>query len=174
MNQNYKEILSEITTFIFDIDGVLTDGRIHVLPDGRAVRNMSTHDSFAIQLAIKKGLRVAVISGGSGLGVSEILRHLGVVDLYLNSSVKIEAYEDFKACYQLSDREICYMGDDLPDYEVMCRVRLAVCPYNAAPEIRALSGYVSPRTGGNGCVRDILEQTLRVRGWWNDAQARSW
>lgn len=174
MKKNYKEILSEISTFIFDIDGVLTDGRIHILPDGRAVRNMTTHDSFAIQLAIKKGLRIAVISGGSGLGVSEILRHLGVVDLYLNASVKIHAYQDLKACYQLNDDEVCYMGDDLPDYEVMSRVRLAVCPYNAAPEIRAISNYISPKTGGNGCVRDILEQTLRVRGWWNDIQARSW
>ncbi|MFN3951376.1 MAG: KdsC family phosphatase [Thermaurantimonas sp.] len=174
MEKNYKEILSEISTFVFDIDGVLTDGRIQILPDGRAVRNMTTHDSFAIQLAIKRGLRVAVISGGSGLGVSEILRHLGVVDLYLNTPIKIHAYEDLKACYQLNDYEICYMGDDLPDYEVMSRVRLAVCPHNAAPEIRAISDYVSPKTGGNGCVRDILEQTLRVRGWWNDTQSRAW
>lgn len=174
MPLNYKQILPEITTFVFDIDGVLTDGRIHVLPDGRALRNMTTHDSFAIQLAIKKGLRVAVISGGSGLGISEILRHLGVVDLYLNASYKLEAYEDLKACYGLNDSEICYMGDDLPDYEVMSRVRLAVCPHDAAPEIRAISHYISPKTGGNGCVRDILEQTLRVRGWWNDKHSHSW
>ncbi len=174
MEKNYKEILAEISTFILDIDGVLTDGRIQILPDGRTVRNMTTHDSFAIQLAIKRGLRIAVISGGSGLGVSELLRHLGVVDLYLNTPVKIDAYEDLKACYQLHDDKICYVGDDLPDYEVMSRVRLAVCPHNAAPEIRAISDYVSPKTGGNGCVRDILEQTLRVRGWWNDTQSRVW
>lgn len=174
MQLNYKQILPEITTFIFDIDGVLTDGRIHVLPDGRAVRNMTTHDSFVIQLAIKKGLKVAFISGGSGLGVSEILRNLGVVDLYLNASEKMEAYYDLKACYGLSDAEICYMGDDLPDYNIMTKVRLAACPSNAAPEIRAVSHYVSPKNGGNGCVRDILEQALRVRQWWNDSQCHTW
>ncbi len=174
MELSYKQILPQITTFVFDIDGVITDGRIHIGGDGRPVRNMYSQDCFAIQLALKKGLRVAVISGGSGSGVADILKGLGLTDLYLNAGYKLDAYHDLKSIYNLNNDEIAYMGDDVPDLEVMQQVVLPTCPKNASFDVRKIAKYVSPHHGGHGAVRDVIEQTLKVKSLWNPSEDHTW
>lgn len=165
---SYKQKLKHITTFIFDVDGVLTDGKLILTPDGEMVRTMHTKDGYAMQLAIKKGFRIAIITGGRDKMVEQRLRYLGVTDVYLGARNKIEAYEDLLYSYNLKAEEIIYMGDDVPDLEVMGLVGLACCPNDAVPDVRSISEYISPVNGGEGCVRDIIEQTMKVQGKWYD------
>lgn len=168
MKPNYKKLLNHITTFVFDVDGVLTDGKIIVFPGQEPVRTFNIKDGFAIQKAVKKGYRIAVITGGRSQAVKERLNGLGVTDIYLNASNKIEQLEELIYLYNLKREEILYMGDDLPDLTVMKACGVAVSPADGAPEIKAIADYVSTITGGNGCVREIIEQTLRVQGKWNE------
>ncbi|MDD3459298.1 MAG: HAD hydrolase family protein [Weeksellaceae bacterium] len=165
---SYKQKLRHITTLIFDVDGVLTDGNLILTADGEMLRTMNTKDGYAIQLAIKKGLRIAVITGGRDKMVEKRLRYLGVTDIYLNSRDKNEAYEDLLHSYNLKTEEILFMGDDIPDLEVMQKVGLACCPNDAVGDIRMICEYISHADGGRGCVRDIIEQTLKVQGKWFD------
>lgn len=166
---NYKQKLKNITTFIFDVDGVLTDGKIILTPDGEMVRSMHTKDGYAMQLAIKKGFRIVVITGGKDKMVEQRLRYLGLTDIYLGVRNKIEAYEDLIYSYNLKPEEILYMGDDIPDLEVMKLVGLACCPNDAVPDVRSICEYISLINGGEGCVRDIIEQVLRVNKKWYDS-----
>jgi 3-deoxy-D-manno-octulosonate 8-phosphate phosphatase (KDO 8-P phosphatase) len=168
MELNFKQHLNNITTFIFDVDGVLTDGTLTLMPDGEQVRKMNIKDGFAIDLAIKKGYRIAVISGGKSEAVRKRLELLGVKDIYLGVHRKLDIYEDYLASNNLNISEILYMGDDIPDYETMAKVRIATCPNDAAPEIKRICIYVSGKKGGEGCVRDVIEQVLRVQGKWDD------
>lgn len=171
---NYKSILNQIKAVILDVDGVLTDGSLILLPDGNMTRTMNTRDGYAMQLAVKKGIPIAVITGGRDESVRERLRYLGITDVYLNSHNKLEDYDDFLHKYQLSPEEIIYMGDDIPDLEVMQLVGLPCCPKNAAPEVRNIALYISQIDGGKGCVRDILEQLLKVQGkWMHDEHTQS-
>lgn len=172
--KNYKEHLKEISTFIFDVDGVLTDGKVIVTTEGEQYRNMNIKDGYALQLAVKKGFNVAIISGGKNEGVRVRLKGLGLTDIYLGQRHKMDAFEDLKAIYGLSENEILYMGDDIPDYEVMSQCGLATCPQDAAPEIKAICDYVSPKGGGQGCVRDILEQVMKVQGKWMNGDGFEW
>ncbi|NND08296.1 MAG: HAD-IIIA family hydrolase [Saprospiraceae bacterium] len=163
---NYLEKFRNVEHFIFDIDGVMTDGQILVHPDGLWLRIMNVRDGFAIRTATAKGYRVAVISGGTTPGAHERLANLGVHDVYLGQKDKMEAYLHYINKYQLSEDSLLYMGDDLPDYSVMKRAGLAACPSNSVDEIRDLSHYVSPYAGGHGCVRDVIEKVLKLRNDW--------
>jgi 3-deoxy-D-manno-octulosonate 8-phosphate phosphatase (KDO 8-P phosphatase) len=166
---NYKTALTKITTLMFDIDGVFTDGKVLVMDNGEMVRNMYGKDGYALHVAIRKGYRIVVISGGNNIAVRFALKRAGVTDIFINTHDKLECYNEYLEKNNLKDEEVMYMGDDLPDHAVMSKVGLAVCPQDAVPEIKAICTYVSPRKGGEGCVRDIIEQTLKVQGNWEIA-----
>ena len=171
---NYKETFKNITTVVLDVDGVLTNGDIILMPGMQPVRKMNAKDGYAMQLAVRNGIRMAIITGGRSPEVKERLQGLGITDIYLGASSKMESYEDLKMCYDLKDDEILYMGDDLPDYDIMKLVALAAAPQDAAPEIKAVADYVSPVNGGKGCVRDVLEQLLKIQGKWARSKDRTW
>ena len=164
--QNFKEKLNKISTLIFDIDGVFTDNHVLVMESGEVVRNVHSKDGYALQLAIKKGYKIAIISGGNNLAVKNLLVRTGVQHIYINQHDKLQCYKDFINENNLSDEEILYVGDDLPDYEVMARAGIAACPNDSAPEIKNICIYISPKEGGKGCVRDIIEQVMRAQGTW--------
>ncbi|MCC5916295.1 MAG: HAD hydrolase family protein [Cryomorphaceae bacterium] len=174
MKRNYKQILPEISSLLLDVDGVLTDGHVYFTEDGKARRKLFTKDSFAIQLAIKNGLRIGIITGGSASGLVEAFKALGMVDIYVNASDKLDAFQDFVSIYELNPKTIAYMGDDLPDYSVMQRVGLAACPADASPYIRERVNYISPQNGGAGAVRDFIEQWLRVKGFLDKPGDWTW
>jgi 3-deoxy-D-manno-octulosonate 8-phosphate phosphatase (KDO 8-P phosphatase) len=174
MSKSYKERLHEITTLIFDVDGVFTDGMVLVMPDGQFVRKMNSKDSYAIQFAVKKGLRIAIITGGNSLAVRDGLHSLGVKHIFLQSRNKEEVFDTFVEKQGITAEEVLYMGDDIPDYRVMEKAGLAACPADASEEIKSISDYVSVKKGGHGCVRDIIEQTLKVQGKWFDEDALEW
>ncbi len=171
---NYKEVFKDITTVVLDVDGVLTNGDIILMPGMQPVRKMNAKDGYAMQLAVRNGIRMAIITGGRSPEVKERLNGLGITDVYLGASSKMESYEDLKMCYDLKDEEILYMGDDLPDYDIMKIVGLAAAPQDAAPEIKSVADYVSPIDGGRGCVRDVLEQLLKIHGKWARHEDRTW
>ena len=166
--------MNRIKTFVFDVDGVLTDGSVMILENGQLVRTMNVKDGYALQLAVKKGYRVAIISGGSNPDVKERHHALGVKDGYLKVSDKTEALEELVHIYELNLDEVLYMGDDIPDMHVMKACGLATCPADAAEEIKSICHYVSPRDGGKGCVRDVIEQVLKVQGKWMNNGDHTW
>lgn len=163
---NQLEQFKAIETFIFDVDGVLTNSQVLVMEDGKLLRQMSIRDGYAIKLAVKMGYNVCVITGGKSEGVKTRLQNLGVRDIYTGISDKLEAYEAYIYAYDLDEGKILYMGDDLPDYAVMRRVGLATCPHNAAHELFGIATYVSPYIGGEGCARDVIEKVLKLNGDW--------
>jgi 3-deoxy-D-manno-octulosonate 8-phosphate phosphatase (KDO 8-P phosphatase) len=167
--KNFKELLGNVKAFAFDVDGVFTDGTILIHPSGELLRTSNTRDGYAVHIAIERGFPIAIISGGKSESVKERFRGLGVTDIYLGVNDKVDALEDFRFKYGLELAEILYMGDDLPDYEVMQRVGIPTCPYDAAPEIRNISAYISNLPGGKGCVRDVIEQVLRLNDKWGPA-----
>jgi 3-deoxy-D-manno-octulosonate 8-phosphate phosphatase (KDO 8-P phosphatase) len=160
------EKFKPITTFVFDIDGVLTDGSIAVYENGEQVRRMSIKDGYSLQLAIKKGYRVLVISGGSSEGVRQRLLQLGVNDVFLKVEDKKEKLMEYARTHGLTDKEILFMGDDIPDHAAMKQVGLACAPADAVAEIRHIAGYISAFGGGQGCVRDVIEKVLKLNGRW--------
>lgn len=166
MEKSYKEFLSQIKTFIFDVDGVLTDGSILISTHGELLRSMNIKDGYAIKYAITKGFSICVISGGKNEGVRHRLRNLGVTDIYLGCENKQEQLDEFMDVYHIDPQEVLYMGDDIPDIPPMEMVGVACCPQDAAPEVKEVSQYVSHKKGGKGCVRDIIEQVLKVQGKW--------
>ncbi len=163
---NYKEKLKNIDTFIFDVDGVLTDGTVTLMPSGEQVRKMNVKDGFAIRHALSKGYRIAIISGGESEGVKKRFEYLGVTDVYLGCENKKDALSDLLHIHELKVQNVAYMGDDLNDWEIMQEVGLPTCPQDAATEIKGIAEYISNKNGGAGCVRDIIEQTLRTQGKW--------
>lgn len=166
MEKSYKEYLQHITTFVFDVDGVLTDGTIAITTEGEMYRTMHTKDGFALKTAMDHGFHVCIISGGSNEGVRVRLTGLGIKDIYLGTHQKPEVLASYLASNGLKSENVLYMGDDIPDFEVMQQVGLPVCPQDAVPEIKALSKYISHKKGGKGCVRDVIEQVLKVQGKW--------
>ena len=167
--------LQKIRAIVFDLDGVLSAETITLATDGTPLRTVNIKDGYAIQLAVKMGLRIAIISGCKIEAVRHRYEGLGMQDIYLGAAVKIKTYEEFKQKYGLSDDEVMFMGDDIPDLEVMRLVGCPVCPADACPEVRELSGYVSQQRGGYGCGRDVIEQTLRAQGkWLKDERAFGW
>ena len=166
--------LKEIKAIIFDIDGVLSS-EITLSSEGEPLRTVNIKDGYAIQLAMKLGLRIAIMTGAKVTSIRKRYEGLGVEDIYIGCSVKIETYETFLHKYGLTDKEIMYMGDDIPDLEIMRRVGCPVCPKDACPEIKEVSIYVSDRIGGHGCGREIIEQVLRAQGKWiMDKKAFGW
>lgn len=164
--KNYKEHLNDITTFIFDVDGVLTNGDIMVTTQGEQYRTMNTKDGYAIVTALKRGYNVCIISGGSNEGVRSRLEKLGVKDVFLGTHEKVSFLEKYIMENNLTHDELMYVGDDLPDYEVMKMVALPCCPQDAVPEIKAISKYISHKNGGRGVVRDVVEQVLKAQNNW--------
>ncbi len=171
---NYKEELSKIKSFVFDVDGVFSDCRVSLFPSGEMVRTMNIKDGYAIQLAVKKGYPVAIITGGYSKSVKKRFQYLGVKDIYLKSSSKLDDLHHFISRNQLTLEEVLYMGDDIPDLKVMQHVGFPACPADAAEEIKSVSKYISDRNGGSGCVRDIVEQVMKLQGKWLDQDAFYW
>ncbi|MEO1437469.1 MAG: HAD hydrolase family protein [Bacteroidota bacterium] len=163
---NNLEKFREIHTMIFDVDGVMTNSQLIILENGRLLRKMSTRDSYAIRLAVEKGYNLAVITKGKSSGVMLRLRDLGFMEVYDGVDDKLDTFEEFTEVYDLDRDGILYMGDDLPDYEVMKQVGMACCPADAAHEIKAIAHYISPIKGGEGCVRDVIEKVLTLQNNW--------
>ena len=166
MSKSYKELMNDITTFILDVDGVLTDGTIHVTQTGEMLRHMHIRDGYAMKAAVENGYTVCIISGGSNEGVRVRLRNLGITDIHLGVPNKVETFNEFIELYNIKPEQVLYMGDDIPDFHVMKLVGLPTCPQNAVPEIKNISKYISHINGGKGCVRDVIEQVMKVQGKW--------
>jgi len=167
--------LTKIRALFFDVDGVLSAETITQHPNGEPMRTVNIKDGYAIQHAVKCGLIIAIVTGGRTESVRVRYEGLGVKEVHLGAAVKIEKYNELKARYGLTDDQILYMGDDIPDYEVMRQCGLPCCPADAAPEIKEISVYVSQCKGGMGCGRDVLEQVLKAQGlWMHNATAFGW
>lgn len=164
----FLQKLKEITTFIFDVDGVLTNGDIIASDSGEFLRTFNIKDGYALQLAVKRGYLVCVISGGKGIAMQKRFEGLGIQEIYLGVGDKVEVFNNLLEKYKLGAEEILYMGDDIPDLRVMQLAGLPTCPSDAVPEIKALSAYISPYSGGKTAVRDIIEKVLRVQSKWFD------
>ena len=160
---NFKKIKA----FVLDVDGVLTDGTLLLLEDGQMARRMNIKDGYALQLAIKKGYHILVISGGNSEAVKLRLQKLGVVEVYMNVSDKKEQLLQYISKYSLQTEQVLYMGDDIPDLIPMQMAGLPCCPADAVPEIKNIAQYISPINGGFGCVRDVIEKVLKLNGHWD-------
>jgi 3-deoxy-D-manno-octulosonate 8-phosphate phosphatase (KDO 8-P phosphatase) len=171
---NFKEDLGVIKAFVFDIDGVLSLQTITLNSFGVPNRTVNLRDGYALQLAVKKGYTVAVISGSNCKEYSKRLKLLGVSDICLKSRNKLEDYNTLLKKYGFKNSEVMYMGDDIPDFEVMKQAGVPVCPSDADSEIKQISLYISDRKGGEGCVRDVIEQVMRLHDKWMDSEAFSW
>ena len=166
MAKSYKEIMNDITTFVFDVDGVLTDGSVFITNDGEMLRTMNIKDGYAMKTAIDCGYNVCIISGGKNEGVRIRLQNLGIKDIHLGCPDKIETFNNYTVLYAINPEQVLYMGDDIPDYQVMNLVGLPTCPQDACAEIKSISKYISHKNGGKGAVRDVIEQVLKVQGKW--------
>ncbi len=169
-SDTFLKKLAKITTFIFDIDGVFTDGSFVVAESGELLRSFNVKDGYALQLAAKKGYRICIISGAKGPAVEKRFASLGVKDLFLDIQLKLEVFNAYIEQRNINPTEILYMGDDIPDRDVMKIVGLATCPADAVEEIKAISHYISPKSGGQTAVRDVIEKVLKVQGKWQDDQ----
>ena len=158
--------MNDITTFVFDVDGVLTDGSVFITNDGEMLRTMNIKDGYAMKTAIDCGYNVCIISGGKNEAVRIRLQNLGIKDIHLGCPDKIETFNNYTALYAINPEQVLYMGDDIPDYQVMNLVGLPTCPQDACPEIKSISKYISHKNGGKGAVRDVIEQVLKVQGKW--------
>ena len=165
--------LKSITTFIFDVDGVLTDGSVFVTEAGEQCRTFNTKDGYALQLAVKCGYKVCVITGGRSQGVRLRLNSLGITDVFLGAHVKLDIFKDYINKHQINPANVLYMGDDIPDIDVMQQVGLPTCPTDSAEEVKAVSQYISPKPGGRGCARDVIEKVLKIQGKWMAENATS-
>lgn len=166
--------LKKIKAFVFDVDGVLSSTKVFIISDGELMRSTNVKDGYAIQLALKKGFEVGIITGGFSKDVTSRYKKLGVKHIYACSFCKLDDYKDFLKCTQLKDKQVLYCGDDMPDYNVMKKVGLPVAPSDAAPEIKQIAKYISPINGGDGIARDVIEQTLKIQGLWMDEDAFNW
>jgi len=166
MEKSYKEYLQHITTFVFDIDGVLTDGNVMITTSGELFRSMNTKDGFALKTAVEKGYNICMISGGTNEGVRLRLNSLGITDVFLGAENKLEILNKYLNTRALNRENVLFMGDDIPDLEVMQEVGLPCCPQDAVPEIKYICKYISHKKGGKGCVRDVIEQVMKVQGKW--------
>lgn len=170
---SYKFKLSQVKAFVFDVDGVFTDGKVYLMPGGHMTRVMNVLDGFAVQKALKKGFQIGIITGGNDLMVKHRMEYLGIRDYYPKSHNKLEDLESFKQKYSLEDQDLLMMGDDVPDLGILRRVLLPCCPKNAVPEVKAICDYISPVLGGEGAARDVIEQVLKVQGLWEEDLTQS-
>jgi len=169
MAKSYKEIMNDITTFVFDVDGVLTDGSVFVTNEGEMLRTMNIKDGYAMKAAVDSGYNVCIISGGSNEGVRVRLRNLGIPDIHLGTPDKVKTFKEYTDVNNIKPEQVLYMGDDIPDYYVMQLVGLPTCPQDASPEIKGISTYISHKNGGKGAVRDVIEQVMKVQGKWMES-----
>ncbi len=165
---NILAAFKSIKAFVLDVDGVLTNGNLLILDNGQMARQMSVKDGYALQLAIKKGYKILIISGGKDEAVKVRLQNLGVSGIFMNVTNKQAVLLEFVAKENLAWPEILYMGDDLPDFATMQMAGIACCPSDAVPEIKTISHYISPLEGGRGCVRDVIEKVLKLNDHWSD------
>jgi 3-deoxy-D-manno-octulosonate 8-phosphate phosphatase (KDO 8-P phosphatase) len=163
---NTLEKFKTIHTLMLDVDGVLTNGLVTIMEDGSLIRQMNIKDGYAMKSALAAGLKIFVITGGKSRGVVERLKALGIQEVYSGIADKLEKFRDLKDIFELDDEGILYMGDDIPDIEVMKRVGMPCCPADACPEVKEISLYISPHNGGEGCVRDVVEKILKLNGKW--------
>jgi len=166
-NKSYKEYLKNITTFILDVDGVLTDGSLTITSTGDMLRTMNVKDGYALKQALNKGYNICVISGGTNEGVRKRLENLGFTDIFLGAHDKLVPFKKFLLDKNIKSENVLYMGDDIPDIPVMKLVGLPACPQDAVQEVKKISHYISHKKGGKGCVRDVIEQVLKVKTDWN-------
>jgi 3-deoxy-D-manno-octulosonate 8-phosphate phosphatase (KDO 8-P phosphatase) len=171
---NYKAQLKKISTFVFDYDGVLTEGTIIMTEHGEALRISNIKDGYAMQLAIKKGYRIAVISGAKSKSIAHRLEALRITDVFLGIGNKLEVFHAYLKKTGITPAEVLFMGDDIPDYQIMTEVGMPTCPADAAEEIKELAAYISHIPGGKGCVRDVIEQVMKVQGKWMNDDAFTW
>ena len=171
--QSYKEKLKDINCFIFDVDGVLTNGDVLVYK-GEFIRSLNSKDAYAIQYASKIGYQIFIITGGYSEDLIAKLLSLGIKEVHSKISNKLKLYTDLKKKYSFKDQNTVYIGDDIPDFQIMKSVGIATCPSDAVAEIKAISHYHSPFQGGKGCVRDIIEQVLKVQNNWLREEAFEW
>ncbi len=162
----YLELFKQVKAFVFDVDGIFTNNEVIVTEEGALLRKMHIRDGYAIKAAVRAGYPIAIITGGKSEGVKKRFADLGVKDIYLGKTDKMDAFDEFVHLYDLDPNEILYMGDDLPDYPVMRRVGCPVCPSDAAQELFPIAVYVSPYAGGHGCVRDVVQQVMALQGKW--------
>ncbi|WP_332034098.1 KdsC family phosphatase [Kaistella sp.] len=170
---SYKAKLKNIKAFVFDVDGVFTDGSVYLMPDKSMCRVMNVLDGYAVVKAIKNNYKICVITGGDDPAVRNRIHYLGIEDYYAKVSHKLEKYEDFRKKYGLQNEEILTMGDDLPDIGIMKTSGIATCPKNAVPEVKAVSAYISNIEGGKGAVRDVIEQVMKVQDTWIQDDTKS-
>jgi 3-deoxy-D-manno-octulosonate 8-phosphate phosphatase (KDO 8-P phosphatase) len=171
---SYKELLMNVKAFVFDYDGVLSDGSIITLSDGEAYRTTNVKDGYALQLARKKGYKVAIISGAEASNMVNRLKSLQITDIYLGVENKLKKFHEYLEQNSLDPSEVLFMGDDIPDYEVMLHAGVPACPFDASEEIQRISKYISHSPGGKGCVRDVIEQVLKVQGKWMNDDGYHW
>jgi 3-deoxy-D-manno-octulosonate 8-phosphate phosphatase (KDO 8-P phosphatase) len=171
---NFKELLKHVNTFVFDYDGVLTDGTVILMNNGDALRTANVKDGYALQLAVKKGYHVAIISGGYSESILRRFEALNVRDVFLGVDKKIEVLREYLQKHDINPEHVLFMGDDIPDYEIMWVVGVPTCPADASEEIKAVSKYISHQKGGHGCVRDVIEQVLKIQGKWMSDGAFHW
>mgnify|MGYP003417509449 FL=1 len=170
---SYKTKLKNIKAFVFDVDGVFTDGSVYLLPGGNMCRVMNVLDGYAVVKALKNNYLIGVITGGNDEEVRHRINYLGIKDYYAKSPNKAIDFEDFKSKYQLKNEEILTMGDDLPDMNIMKISGISACPKNAVPEVKEISEYISPIEGGKGAVRDVIEQVMKIQGKWIEDHTQS-
>lgn len=168
MAKHFKEIMNDITTFVFDVDGVLTDGSVFVTNEGEMLRTMNIRDGYAMKAAVESGYNVCIISGGSNEGVRIRLQNLGIKDIHLGTPDKVKIFTEYTEIHNIKPEQVLYMGDDIPDFHVMKLVSLPTCPQDASPEIKNICRYVSHKKGGRGAVRDVIEQVMKVQGKWTE------
>lgn len=166
--------LKKIKAFVFDVDGVLSCDVVSLHPNGDPMRTVNIKDGYALQLAVKKGYQVAIITGGYTEAVEIRFSRLGIIHIYMRSAVKVRDYNDFMEKTGLHPEEVMYAGDDIPDYEVMQLVGLPVAPADATPEIKGIAKYISHKNGGEGVARDVIEQTMKAQGLWMSDEAFGW
>lgn len=164
----FLQNLKNITTFVFDIDGVLTDGTVIASESGDLLRTFNIKDGYALQLAQKRGFNICIISGGGGTATEKRFENLELPDVFLRVSNKVAVFEEYLASKDIKPEQVLYMGDDMPDYFVMQLVGIATCPADAVDEIKLVSHYISPRNGGDAAVRDVIEKVLKVQKKWFD------
>jgi 3-deoxy-D-manno-octulosonate 8-phosphate phosphatase (KDO 8-P phosphatase) len=172
--QSYKERLSDLKALVFDIDGVLTDGKVQVNEQGELIRTLNAKDGYAIQYAAKMGITLAIITGSNAEKVGDNLIRLGFKKVYLKSGDKLSVMQKFLNDFNLEPSQVAYMGDDIPDIKALEYVSVSTCPNDAVPEVRKVCDYVSHKNGGEGCVRDLIEQTLKAKNLWLTEQAYHW
>ncbi len=171
---NYRSKLPKITTFIFDFDGVLSDGKVWALPSGEQLRATHVHDGYAMHYALRKGYRVAIISGGFSESMTSRYTYFEGMEIFLKVHDKVKKFEEYVAAHGISPEEVLYMGDDIPDTELLKIVGVKTCPADACEEVKSIVDYISHQNGGNGAVRDVIEQVMKVQNRWMEADAHIW